>query len=307
MRTAALALRVAFLLCAPLWVTAADAAARFAVCTTTCTWDNSSTAMWSTTSGGGTGASAPGSGDDVTLDAATCVGGTTCTITVNANLTIQSLTMGAFTASTAGGILDFSVNNNTVSVLTVTLSGTGTRSLKCGSGTWTLTGTGSVWNNITTTNETLTCSATPITLTATTASVRNFFGGSQSYGAWTVSTNSSRGYVNLTGANTFASWSIAAGTYLSMPISATNTITAAPTLTGTASLPITINSGAAGVSATISVASGTFSCVFCATFFMAYTGGATFSFTNSFDQGSNTGATITGPTTGGGGGRIIGG
>src|SRR5262245_672467 len=109
------------------------AANRFAVCTTTCTWDGASTAMWSTTSGGGTGASVPGSGDAVILDAATCVGGTTCTITVNTNPTIQSLTMGACTASTTGCILDFSVNNNspTLSVVpSLSVTGTGTRNLK---------------------------------------------------------------------------------------------------------------------------------------------------------------------------------
>lgn len=119
----------------------AEAAARFAVCTTTCTWDNSSTAMWSTSSGGATGASAPTTTDDVTFDAATCVGGTTCTTTVNANLSVKSLHFTTCTASTAGCILDFSANNNNITFTNgntaFLLVGTGTRTLNMGNGSWT--------------------------------------------------------------------------------------------------------------------------------------------------------------------------
>src|SRR5258708_36798458 len=96
-----LGLRV-LLLC--LFTTVASAANRFAVCTTTCTWDGASTAMWSTSSGGATGASVPGASDPVIFDGSTCVGGTTCTTTVNTNPTIASLTMGSCTASTTGCI-----------------------------------------------------------------------------------------------------------------------------------------------------------------------------------------------------------
>jgi len=71
----------------------------------------------------------PVSADNVTLDAATCVGGTTCTITVNTNFNITALTMGACTASTTGCILDFSINNNNVTLTggLFDVSGTGTR------------------------------------------------------------------------------------------------------------------------------------------------------------------------------------
>lgn len=150
------------------WTISAEAASRFAVCTVTCTWDNSSTAMWSATSGGATGQSAPTSSDAVTLDAATCVGGVTCTITVNADVQMGSLAMGACTASTTGCILDFSANNNSPTIVGIfNNSGTGTRNLKMGNGTWTMQGTGTVWNWGTTTNLTFSANSSTILFTAT--------------------------------------------------------------------------------------------------------------------------------------------
>src|SRR6266576_3994950 len=114
----------------------ADAANRFAVCTTTCTWDGASTAMWSTTSGGATGASVPGSADAVVIDNASCIGGTTCTITVNTNFNVLSLSITGCNASTTGCILDFSVNNNTVTIQTgFSITGTTNGSMKLGSAT----------------------------------------------------------------------------------------------------------------------------------------------------------------------------
>ncbi len=156
-----------------------DAANRFAVCVTTCTWDASSTTMWSTTSGGATGASVPGTSDSVVFDAATCVGGVTCTTTVNTNFTIQTLTMGACTASTTGCILDFSINNNSPTFNTsgVNISGTGTRTLKMGSGTFSITGTSGVWNAITVTNLTLTQGTSNISFSGNTNNPRQFIGG----------------------------------------------------------------------------------------------------------------------------------
>src|SRR6185312_14968270 len=95
----------------------AEAANRFAVCSTTCTWDNTSTAMWSTTSGGATGASAPTASDAVIIDAATCVGGTTCTITTFAGtISVQNITWGACTASTTGCIVKADTNNTNFTI-----------------------------------------------------------------------------------------------------------------------------------------------------------------------------------------------
>lgn len=304
-------LRVAFLLFALLWVTEAGAVSRFLTCSTSCTITAIDTTIWGSASGG-TGASVPVAGDDVILDTATCVGATTCTATMGPGYspTWLTLTMGACTASTTGCVLDFSVSNNSITITSsLSFTGTGTRALKCGSGTFTFTGTsGNVVDNNVLTNGTLTCGSAPLVFTATTVNSRNFRGGGSSYGALTVNANSSRGQFTLLGANTFASLSAAAGTTFLLPTGTTTTITAAPTLTGTASLPISFINQATGGASVLAFTSGTFSIDYGSFWFVTVSGGTARNATNSFDMGDNSGfSSFTGPTAGGGGGRIIGG
>lgn len=294
----------------------AHAANRFAVCTGTCTWDSTSTAMWCATDTGCTGATAPVAADAVIFNANTCVGGVTCTVTVDSTIngaTFLSITAGACTASTTGCILDFSVNNPSITVSSlISLSGTGTRKYLLGSGTFTITTTiaNTPFDLATTTNLDATSNLTAnFVYSANTTVGRTFAGGGRTYGSLTIASNSLRGAVVISGANTFSSISVAAGTWLQIAGGTTTTITNAPTWAGTASSPISIqtsnfNSGAA----TLSIGSGTFTCDFCGLFLVTGTGGATFSATNSFDFGRNTNITISPPSGGGGGGgRIIGG
>lgn len=278
-----------------------EAANRFAVCTVTCTWDGSSTAMWSTSTGGATGASVPGSSDAVILDAATCVGGATCTITVNTTVTVQSITMGACTASTTGCILDFAPNDNNVNLsIGFDGSGTGTRTLNMGDGTWTISSTGTAWTLATVTGLTFNRNASTITLTGAGAS---FLGGGQTYN--TVNFNNGATGVFTSGANTYTNLGISAPGWVIFTNGTTTVVTNAFTFTGTASTPIMLTSASDFSAATISVASGTPTCTFCGMRAMTFTGGATFTANNSFNLGVNTGITINGPS--GGGGRIIGG
>jgi hypothetical protein len=105
------------------------------------TWDASNTAIWSATSGGGTGASVPGSGDTVTMDGSSGGG----TVTLGYNPTVTSITMGAYTGT-------FAASTFSPTMATFSASGTGTRTLNMGSGTWTLTGSGTtIWQFTTTT------------------------------------------------------------------------------------------------------------------------------------------------------------
>lgn len=128
------------------------------------TWDASDTTHWSTSSGGAGGAAVPTSADTVTLDASSGGG----TITVNTSFTITSLTMGAFT-----GTLDFATNNNSPTMQSFNASGTGTRTLNMGSGTWSITGTsGTVWNISTATNMTMNQGTGTVDVNANTASSR---------------------------------------------------------------------------------------------------------------------------------------
>src|SRR5687767_4143911 len=76
------------------------------------TWNNTNTTNWSATSNGAGGASIPGTGDTATFDASSG-GGTVTVDSPNAanSVTVQSITCGAFT-----GTLDFSANNNNVTL-----------------------------------------------------------------------------------------------------------------------------------------------------------------------------------------------
>lgn len=302
-------LRLAALLACLIAPSAADAAARFLVaCTTACTWDNSSTLIWSTTSGGAPGSAAPVAGDAVTLDANSCVGGVTCIITVNANLAMTSLTMGACTASTAGCILDFSANNNTVALVNFSGTGTGTRTLNMGSGTWTFTNTGSaiVWDMTTITNLTFNAGSSTISILGTPTLARTFIANTLTYG--TVSIGATTNGVNFsiqTGSPTFGTLNITAPNVVTFPTT-TVTITNAFNWTGSAfNSAIYIASSNAVTVAPISVGANS-TIVWAALARITFSGAGTVTTTNSLNLGGNTNANITGPS-GGSGGRIIGG
>lgn len=285
----------------------AEAANRFAVCTTTCTWDGASTAMWSATTGGATGASVPGSADAVILDAATCVGGTTCTVTVNTTVTVQSITMGACTAATTGCILDFSVNNNNATLsVNFSITGTGTRNLKLGSGTFSLTGVNSaVWDATTTTGLTFNAGTSTITWQPSAFNGNsNFNTGALTYATITLG---GAGFnvpitLNNNGA-TVGNLNLVGPLRVNLPsMTISNAIAWAGTSSGLLNI---LNSSSATIS-TITLNAGS------DTIAWAAMGGLTFATntpvaTNSFNMGNVINATITNPSVGGGGGHIIGG
>jgi hypothetical protein len=175
-----------------------------------------------------------------------------------------------------------------------------------GTGTFTLTGNGVLFDLGTVTNLDVTSNFATASYVATlnTTFARTFNGGGKSIGPLTISANTSGGQFLITGSNTFASLSAAAGTYLQLGSGTTQTITSPPTFTGTSSSPILIASSGTSA-ATIVVGSGAVSCVWCGLYLITATAASA---TNSFDFGRNTGWTIT-PPSGGGScpGRIIGG
>lgn len=270
--------------------------------------------MWSTSTGGATGASVPGSSDAVILDAATCVGGVTCTITVNTTVAVQSITMGACTASTTGCILDFSTNNNNVTLSGIggfSGTGTGTRTLNMGNGTWSVTeasGGNTLWNLAVVTNLTFNANSSTILFTNTGTAVPAFVSGvGLTYNTISLGANTSRGgvFFSLAASTTFTTLNVSAPNNIAFTSSVTITITNALNLVGTASNPIRFGSVTFGNQTTISTASGAATFDYVGIDSIAFTGGATFTATNSFNLGKNTGITITGPSTSGG--HIIGG
>ena len=77
------------------------------------TWDLSATTHWAASTGGASGSSAPGSADAVTIDGSSGAG--TVTPSFGGTGTFQSLTCGAM-----GMSLDFSANNNSITLKTTT-------------------------------------------------------------------------------------------------------------------------------------------------------------------------------------------
>lgn len=132
------------------------------------TWDNSSTANWSATSGGAAGAGPPLAADNVNFDANS---GTAATVAVAATAVANNVTInksdislslsgaptfgGQFTLTSGGVVL----NNNILTTRLFASTGTGTRSLAFGtSGAVNVTGNNSinVWYCATITNFTIT-------------------------------------------------------------------------------------------------------------------------------------------------------
>lgn len=284
----------------------ASAASRFMVaCIVTCTWDGSSTAIWSGSSGGAPGSSVPGSADTVTLDASSGGG----VATVNTTVTVQSITMGAFT-----GTLDFSVNNNNATLSAGTGfsgTGTGTRSLKLGSGTFNLTvaaGAATPWNFATTTNLTFDAGTSTISLSGTNVAARTFAGGGLTYNLVSFGANASGGPTVISGANTFGTLQVTAPEAIIFPSATTQTVTNAFAWNGSSSTILALQSTSTSAIATISVPSGTATISWASIRALTVTGGATFNATSSFDAGLNTGFnTLTPPSGGGGGNNLLGG
>lgn len=301
------------LLLSLIFLSPAFAAARFLVCVTTCTITSSDTTIWSASSGGATGASVPGSSDTVTLDAATCVGGVTCTATLNfgGTWTIQSLTMGTCTASTTGCIFDNSVNNNNI---TLTLAGSafsgtgsGVRNFKLGTATYTLSGSSTAtWTFANVTNLTMTASNATVAFSSA-GGIKNFFGGtSQTYGTVTFAGATGAGRAVFSTAFTANTLTLTAPNFLVLDHLTIPVVGTTLNMVGTASSPIGVISDQIGTQASMSVpASQTAQWT---SFRDVAITSNTLTAINSANLGDNSGVTITTPQAlGSGGGTLIGG
>lgn len=259
------------------------------------TWDGSSTNHWASTSGGSSGASVPGSSDTVAFDGSSGGG----TVTVNTTVGVQSIASGAFT-----GTLDFSVNNNNVTLSNSTNawnnSGSGARTIKLGGGTITFTSSAAatIWNWATTTNLTFDAGTSKIIFGGNSAGgIQVFSGGGLTYNWLEFSSAGAGGQYQISSNNTFATLKVNAPNNIICGSNATQTITTL-NVTGSASGLIILASASATLKATISIASGTPTLDWTALTNMTFSGGATFTANDSFDMGGNTGITINAPSAG---------
>jgi hypothetical protein len=82
-------------------------------------------------------------------------------------------------------------------------SNSGTRTLKMGSGTWAMSGTGNVWNIATSTNLVLYAGTADILLSSTSTSARTFDGGGLSYNKLTIGGATGTSTLTISGSNSF--------------------------------------------------------------------------------------------------------
>jgi hypothetical protein len=218
----------------------------------------------------------------------------------------QTLTTSGFTVPTSltldgvGGTLQL-IDNLTVSVQLSVVNGTfdadnknvtvdsfnssysSTRTIALGSGTWTVIGTGTVWNTTTTTGLTVTGTAF---INCTSASAKTFAGGSASY---STLNNGGSGALTISGNGTYDTISnTVQPTTITFTSGATKTITNF-NVSGTAGNLVTINSSTSGSAATITKPSGNVLCNFVDIQDSTATGGSGWYAQNSTDSGNNTG------------------
>jgi hypothetical protein len=271
-------------------------------------WTATSAANWASTTGGTGNVAAPISTNSETFDANSGGG----TVTVNTNLTSAGITATAFT-----GTLDWSANNNTVTINGAFLDASATSSptVNGGTGLWTVNSNGGTpFTAPTGTN--FNFGSTPITFGGTPTGNRQFVSNGQSFGAVTLSssgvsptTTQGAQVFEFTGAaSTFASLTVNGPALFLFPFNLTTTITGAFTGVGTSAIPLGVentNLGSLNL-ATVSIGSGT--CAWCSISGLRITTGA-LSATNSVDLGGNSASgagsiSITVPD-GGGGNKIL--
>lgn len=256
-------------------------------------------AHWSNSTGGTTCSCEPVASATLTFDGSS--GGGTITINENvAHTGAASFTCGAFT-----GTIDWTVNNNTFAFPVFNCAGTSARTVKTGTGTWTIgTGSNSSCFNLST--------ATSLTFTqANTIKIQcsgNFStGGPTGYNIIELASSASNG-ITINGAVTIATLNLDSPGYYVFPTATTTTVTNAMTIVGSSGTSaVGLVSGTVGTQATIALGAAS-TCVWCS-FRDIKTTTSSMTATNSFNLGNNSGPSITAPSGGGssGGGALIGG
>jgi hypothetical protein len=279
----------------------------------TASWTTANAASWASSTGGtasscaATGGVPKNAGDVATFDGNSGGG----TVTVNANLSIGQISAGAFT-----GTLDWSANNNNLTLsVQFGISGSGTRTINCGTGTWTFTGlTSPWWVSSTRTGLTENCSSVNIVVapsTTTTGNLAAQFGASESLGPITITWPAASGfplYLDLAAASTLtiASLTITGSPQFIVSNATTLSITAAPAIAGTQSHLISFVNALPGNGTQFTITTPN-TATFSWCFFQNVKLTNSITATSSYDGGDNSGFTITAPSASGGTPQLIGG
>ena len=212
--------------------------------------------------------------------------------------------MGAFT-----GTLDFSANNNNVTLSSAfSGTGTGTRTLNMGSGLWTVQGfNNNTWDLTTVTGFTFNANSSTLSFIPSSATPNgqiNFISGGKSYNIVTYSGVTNSNILAIAGGPTIATLTLTAPAGVTFANGTTTILTNAPTWIGTSANQFFLSSSNSSAIATIAVNASGGTIQWAAIRALTVTTNALVA-TNSFDLKSNTLITITPPSTGGSGARII--
>ena len=166
-----------------------------------------------------------------------------CPVTVNCVTgTVQladALSLGATrTLTLTSGTFDAISYNTTAGLFAVTANPIGT--LKMGSGTWTLSGTGTVWNASTIVNLSFYKNTANIVLSDTSATARTFEGGGLSYNKLTIGGTTGSSSLTISGNNQFTELASTKTVAHSIALGTTTQTFGKWTVTGTAGNVVTL-------------------------------------------------------------------
>lgn len=147
-------------------------------------------------------------------------------------------------------------NNKNITCGSFVSSNSNTRTLTMGSGLWTLSGTGTVWNLATVTNLTFNKDTADILLSNTTTTSRTFSGGGLTYNKLTIGGATGTSTLTINGANTFSELASTKTVAHTISFGANQTITTW-SVTGTSGNVVTVNSSAAGTARTLTITNRT--------------------------------------------------
>lgn len=189
-------------------------------------------------------------------------------------------------------------NNQNFTTLGFISNNSNTRTITMGSGTWTISGAGNIWQLATTTGLTFNKDTANIVLSNTTTTARTFAGGGLTYNNLTIGGATGISTLTFTGNNTFNTLASTKTVAHTITLPAGNTTTVADwTIQGTAGNVVTLNSSTPGVQATLTKTTASPPVN---TYYMdikdsnATPGYNTWYALSSTDSGNNTGWNITG-------------
>jgi hypothetical protein len=166
----------------------------------------------------------------------------------------DDLNLISFYSHSAGTL---NLNNYNFTAPSFTSSASNTRVINMGSGTWTISGAGTMWNCFDSTNLTLNANTSTIVLSNTSTTARTFSGGGNTYYNLTIGGATGTSTLSIRGSNTFntiASTKTVAHT-ISFDAGSTTTVSDW-TVTGTVGNIVTINTSTPGTQATLTKTGG---------------------------------------------------